>query len=650
MAEKEVRLTNREDEPTCLREVATLQEREHPNIVPLLASYTLENIESECNVLSLHFIFPLAVEGDLADWMKRARPPDWLQALPAPDRRACLYRFIYALVSGLSFLHREKGGTITAHHDLKPKNILVFGQELKIADFGRSHLRFLYQGSATEAGSHLGTYEYQPPEYWEQDGTRALVEHGRAFDLWSLGCIIIEIATLIAYDWDPTKMVEFKDRRRKNPRKGKPKLAEKHSPDSSFHKTWIIVEEWVQELQTHDGSQKFNSTLNVALLMMHQDRDSRLYSWEAEWDLYNIQRPDDNRVTRLEKGGLCVQPPSLQGKILNGTQRPVHRAARQGDLDRLCMLKEVGWPLSVQDREGLTAVDIFHRTQQPSACETLSARLAPRLPKSAAAIQQGEELLQAAGAGNVMIVRHLLAQRVDASYANKASGQSALFKAAEKDRPDVAECLLQAGGKKLLRQRDHDWHDTPLHCSASRGHTRTIKRLMVCALDIEDQQKQGKTALYLAVESGCEENVDILLSHEAQVFSQADIQDTPVHAAARCNNPRILKRLLQASDAVKCLEHKDIHGCTPLWVAVFRGHMECANILLDHKASLHVSNVKRVNVLQLAIDRDFFDFVKQHRDKFGADDFENRNIWDQTPLMIAQNRGKQRFVDLIQRA
>ena len=624
----------------------TLREREHPNIVPLLASYTLNTIESECDVKSLRFILPLA-EGDMAEWLMRPRPPDWLQALDVPDRRACLYRLIYALVSGLSFLHREKNGSITAHHDLKPQNILVFEQELKIADFGRSHLRFLDQGSETEAGSHLGTYEYQPPEYWEPDGTHAKVRHGRAFDMWSLGCIMIEMITLIAYDWDPRKMAEFRDRRRNNRHKGKPKLAEKHSPDCSFHNNWTIVEEWVQELQTHDGSQKFNSTLNVALQMMNQDRDSRLYAWEAEWDLYNIQRPDDNRVTRIEKGGLCVQAPPLQGKILNGTERPPHRAARQGDLDRLCKLRDIGWPLSVQDREGLTALDIFNRTQQPSAREQLSASLAPRRPESAATREQGEELLQAAGAGNVTIVRHLLAQGVDALYVNQASGASALFKAAENDRHEVIECLLQAGGKELLRQKSHEWHDTPLHCAVSRCHPKTIERLLAFAPDIEDQQIQGRTALHLAVERSHEESVDILLSHGAQVFSQTYDKDTPLHLAARLNKPRILKRLLQASDASRCRDYKNPHGATPLWVAVFRRHMECANILLDHKASLHVSNVARVNILQMAIDRDWYDFVKQYIDEFVADDFEHRNVWDETPLMIAQKAGKQRFVDLL---
>ncbi len=74
VAEKVIRLDESRDEQFYLREVETLRQRENPNIVPLLASYTLETMESEVGVKDLHLIFPLA-EMDLADWMKSAQPP-----------------------------------------------------------------------------------------------------------------------------------------------------------------------------------------------------------------------------------------------------------------------------------------------------------------------------------------------------------------------------------------------------------------------------------------------------------------------------------------------------------------------------------------------------------------------------------------------
>ena len=393
---------------------------------------------------------------------------------------------MYALVSGLSFLHREKDGTIIVHHDLKPSNVLVLGQELKIADFGRSHLRPLPQGSEIEATSGLGTYEYHPPEYWEDDGFRAKVKHGRAFDVWSMGCIIIETAILIVYGWESEKVTEFRNQRRDNPKKERPILADQHDPDASFHNNPTVVEDWIHQLQIEDGSQKLKSTLNVAMQMMSQTRDSRLYTWEAELDLYNIQQPDDDRVTRLEKGAFCVQPPPPHRKILNGTQTPLHRAAQKGDMGRLVQLFEAKWSLFVQDQKGLTALDVFDQSQEPYFRNALRARLAPKTLKQATNEEQGWKLLQAAEGDQVGVVQDLLAQGVDAMFVNK-EGRSALFKAVERCQSSVAGCLLRAKGKELLRLKDIEWCDTPLHKAALSGHATIIKQLLTYSADIEDQ-------------------------------------------------------------------------------------------------------------------------------------------------------------------
>jgi serine/threonine protein kinase len=79
------------------------------------------------------------------------------------------------------------------HHDLKPSNILMFGgtagqitePRLAITDFG----------SASFAGqSNMpGTSIYGAPEaYLPHQGVR-FAERGRAYDVWSLGCVFIEI-------------------------------------------------------------------------------------------------------------------------------------------------------------------------------------------------------------------------------------------------------------------------------------------------------------------------------------------------------------------------------------------------------------------------------------------------------------------------
>ena len=208
---------SQDDWERLFREVQTLQKRRnHPNIIPLLASYTLETDESGHSVKTLHLLFPLA-EMDLADWMTKPQIPSNVARLSKQDRQAYLYRSIYELASSISYLHRDVGGMVTAHHDLKPRNILVVKDKLKIADFGHSHLRPIIDGSATEGVSGLGTYEYQPPEYWNQDGSRAQVKHGRAFDVWAVGCIVIELVILVVHDWQSEMVTKFRNERKNNP-------------------------------------------------------------------------------------------------------------------------------------------------------------------------------------------------------------------------------------------------------------------------------------------------------------------------------------------------------------------------------------------------------------------------------------------------
>ena len=647
VAEKFQRLGQSGDAGPYLHEVETLRGRIHPNIVPLLASYTMKKTESSnFEVESLHFLFPLA-EMDLADWMRKDQPPAWLQNLSPSERRGYLYRFIYGLVSGLSFLHREKDGTITAHHDLKPKNILVFGQELKIADFGRSHLRPLAQGSETQT-THLGTYEYQPPEYMKDDGTPAELNHGRAFDIWSMGCIIVELATLIVHGWESKKLIEFRNQRRDNPQKTRPKLADQHKPDDSFHNNWDVVKNWIHQLESEDGSQKLKWTLNVALQMMNQIRDERLYSWEAELDLYNIQQPDDGRVKRLEIESLCVQSPPPQRKVLNGTQTPLHRAAQKGDLERICQLFEAGWSLYIQDHKGLTAWDVLDRRDDDDFCNTVRERLDPHTPNNTVNEEQGQKLLQAAASGDVERVRNLVAKEVDAMFVDQGN-QSALHVAVNHDKIHVAEYLLQAKGKELLRQKDRQWGDTPLHKAVVKGNATMMKKLLAYSPDIEDQQEGGETALFLAVGRGHAEAVDVLLKHGAQVFTRKrDTKETPLHRSAINGSLQILRRLLEAPDANKCLEHKKKSGETPLWVAVFSQHVECAEILLNQGASLHVANNgDDLNVIHAAVEKSMYGFLERNIHRFSRDAFESRNRWNETPLEMARKHGKQNFAKLI---
>ncbi|EFO60824.1 Kinase, NEK [Giardia lamblia P15] len=121
--------------------------------------------------------------GSLSDLIKSQR----VKKQPLPERD--IWRIFKGLASALVYLHSpEKKPTVGAiiHRDIKPANI-VFSKDgvAKICDFGLS--RGLHELSI--ASSKVGTDVYMAPEV--NDG-----EYNEKVDVWSLGCVILELCSL----------------------------------------------------------------------------------------------------------------------------------------------------------------------------------------------------------------------------------------------------------------------------------------------------------------------------------------------------------------------------------------------------------------------------------------------------------------------
>lgn len=298
------------------REVETLRKRRHQNIVPLLASYYLDGTDSSNrSTRTMHLLFPWA-EMDLYGWMTRSTVPAPLQELSRHERQTYIYHSMYSLLSALSYLHKEQDGLITSHHDLKPSNILVIGQDFKIADLGRSHLLHADEGSKT--GGTLGTYEYQPPEYYQENGNKAKIKHGRAFDMWAMGCILMELAILIVYDWELEKVSQFRRERAENTALDRPQVAKDPEHDNSFHNNWSIVEKWFTKLAQHArGRKELWDILAAVKQMLVRKPGSRLYSWEAETDLQSLRSPGRSQVA-LENDETSILRSPPKEHLCNG--------------------------------------------------------------------------------------------------------------------------------------------------------------------------------------------------------------------------------------------------------------------------------------------------------------------------------------------
>ena len=145
----------------------------HPNIVELLGAYTYQG--------KSNLIFPLARGGDLADLLDRDRPP----AFQADEN---ILLGLWGLCSALDAVHHlssenEMLTRIGYHCDIKPHNILIDDAKFVLTGFGLSEVKSVGGQYKAPEGEDFG-----PAEETHEEQVSS-----RPGDIWSLGCIIMEV-------------------------------------------------------------------------------------------------------------------------------------------------------------------------------------------------------------------------------------------------------------------------------------------------------------------------------------------------------------------------------------------------------------------------------------------------------------------------
>ena len=150
---------------------------------------------------------------------------------PRPDQDTPLRSWFGCLATGLGYIHSQR----IKHRDIKPANILVRGRQVIYTDFGIS--RDVWDEVST---STTGTVDARTPMYCAPE-VAAEEPRGRAADIFSLGCVFLEMTTVLM--WEQGCSLE--------------KLHEsKITPDGrrAYHATLDKTLQWILGLFAHGNS------------------------------------------------------------------------------------------------------------------------------------------------------------------------------------------------------------------------------------------------------------------------------------------------------------------------------------------------------------------------------------------------------------
>jgi serine/threonine protein kinase len=107
------------------------------------------------------------------------------------EKRSFLPNFFGCLSRGLWYIHRQK----LQHRDIKPENILISDNKVLFTDFDSSY-NWSHTMHSTAVGIPPRTREYASPEV-ARSGFDQYARVKSSSDIWSLGCVFLEIITVL---------------------------------------------------------------------------------------------------------------------------------------------------------------------------------------------------------------------------------------------------------------------------------------------------------------------------------------------------------------------------------------------------------------------------------------------------------------------
>ncbi|KAK3267856.1 hypothetical protein CYMTET_23609, partial [Cymbomonas tetramitiformis] len=233
-------------------------------------------------------------------------------------------------------------------------------------------------------------------------------------------------------------------------------------------------------------------------------------------------------------------------------RRPFHAAAEKGMVEMVRELAGKGAEVDAEDGEGRTALTVALAFGQEAAARALL--------EAGAGVNAGtgqRPLHGAAEGGMVEMLRELVDKGADVD-AEDGEGHTALTVALAGGQEAAARALLEAGaGVNAGTGR------RPLHAAAERGTVELVRELLEKSAEVDAEDREGRTALTVALAFGQEAAARALL--EAGAGVNAGTGRRPLHAAAERGTVEMVRELAGKGAEV---DAEDGEGRTALTVAL----------------------------------------------------------------------------------
>ncbi|XP_025724631.1 ankyrin repeat and SOCS box protein 3 isoform X1 [Callorhinus ursinus] len=257
---------------------------------------------------------------------------------------------------------------------------------------------------------------------------------------------------------------------------------------------------------------------------------------------------------------------------------PIHEAAYHNSVECLRMLIHADSSenyIKTKTFEGFCAL---HLAASQGHWKIVQILLEAGADPNATTLEETTPLFLAVENGQIDVLRLLLRHGANVNGSHSMCGWNALHQATFQENAEIIKLLLKKGANKECQD---DFGITPLFVAAQYGKLESLNILISSGANVNCQALDKATPLFIAAQEGHTECVELLLSSGADpdLYCNEDNWQLPIHAAAQMGHTKILDLLIPLTNRV-CDTGPD--KVSPVYSALFGGHEECLEMLLQH--------------------------------------------------------------------